>query len=29
MLNQLSPYSNSKFKFSKKEYRAMQDEYYK
>lgn len=29
MLNQLSPYSNSKFKFSKKEFRKMQDEYYK
>jgi hypothetical protein len=29
MLNQLSPYSNSKFKFSKKEFREMQDEYYK
>ena len=29
MLNQLSPYSDSKFKFSKKEFRKMQDEYYK
>ena len=29
MLNQLSPYSKSKFKFSKKEYRKMRDEYYK
>ncbi|KAF2327395.1 hypothetical protein [Flavobacterium daemonense] len=28
MLNQLSPFSNSKFKFSKKEFRKMQDEYY-
>lgn len=29
MLNQLSPYSNSKFKFSKEEFRKMQDENYK
>ena len=29
MLNQLSPYSNSKYKFSKKEFRRIQDEYYK
>lgn len=29
MLNQLSPNSNSKFKFSKEEFRKMQDENYK
>ena len=29
MLNQLNPYSNSKYKFSKKEFRKIQDEYYK
>lgn len=28
MLNQLSPFSNSKFKFSRKEFTKMQDEFY-
>ncbi|WP_281635811.1 hypothetical protein [Flavobacterium marginilacus] len=29
MLNQLSPFSNSEFKFSKKEFTKLQDEFYK
>ncbi|MEZ7498750.1 hypothetical protein QO200_08360 [Flavobacterium sp. Arc3] len=29
MINELSPYSNSKYRFSKKEFRKIQDEYYK